>query len=78
MSLTLWVPLAAGVRLGGLPGFAVSIGLHLYQTSSPHLAVVGRVPDSEHYRNIKRHEVITYPHILSIRVDESLYFANAT
>ena len=78
VSLTILVTLAAGVELGVLTGVAVSIGLHLYQTSSPHFAVVGRVPDSEHYRNIKRHEVITYPHILSIRVDESLYFANAT
>ena len=36
------------------------------------------MPDTEHYRNVKRHDVITYPHILSIRVDESLYFANAS
>ena len=76
--LTILVTLAAGVELGVLTGVAVSIGLHLYQTSTPHFAVVGQVPDTEHYRNIKRHDVITYPHILSIRVDESLYLANAS
>ncbi|WP_200957820.1 hypothetical protein [Mesorhizobium sp. Root157] len=41
------------------------------------MAVVGQVPGLEHYRNIDRHEVLTQPQILSIRVDESLYFANA-
>ncbi len=78
VSLTILVTLAAGVELGVLTGVAVSVGLHLYQTSTPHFAVVGQVPDTEHYRNVKRHDVITYPHILSIRVDESLYFANAS
>lgn len=76
--LTILVTLTAGVELGVLTGVAVSVGLHLYQTSTPHFAVVGQVPDTEHYRNVKRHDVITYPHILSIRVDESLYFANAS
>ncbi len=41
------------------------------------MAVVGQVPGSEHYRNVLRHEVITTPHIFTMRVDESLYFANA-
>jgi SulP family sulfate permease len=77
VSLTILVTLVAGVELGVLIGVAVSIALHLHQTSAPHFAVVGRVPDSEHYRNVKRHDVITHSHILSIRVDESLYFANA-
>jgi len=43
----------------------------------PHAAVVGQVPGTEHYRNVKRHKVETVPDIVSIRVDESLYFANA-
>ena len=75
--LTILVTLAAGVELGVLTGVGVSIGLHLYHTSTPHFAVVGQMPDSEHYRNEKRHDVITTPEILSIRIDESLYFANA-
>ena len=75
--LTILVTLVAGVELGVLTGVGVSIGLHLYHTSTPHFAVVGQMPDSEHYRNEKRHDVITTPEILSIRIDESLYFANA-
>ena len=77
-SLTIVITLAAGVELGVLAGVGVSLGLYLYQTSKPHFAIVGQVGTSEHYRNIERHEVITHAEILSIRVDESLYFANAS
>ena len=76
--LTIVITLMAGVELGVLTGVAVSIGLHLYQTSRPHFAVVGQMSNSEHYRNVKRHPVLIYPEILSLRVDESLYFANAS
>ncbi len=77
VTLTVGITLVAGVELGVLAGVAVSLGLYLYQTSKPHFAIVGQVGDTEHYRNIDRHNVTTFPEILSIRVDESLYFANA-
>ncbi|MFP4006882.1 MAG: SulP family inorganic anion transporter [Spirulinaceae cyanobacterium] len=73
---TLLVVLVAGIEMGILVGVMVSIGLYLWQTSQPHFAVVGRIGESEHFRNINRHEVKTCPHVLAIRVDESLYFAN--
>jgi len=73
---TLIVVLVAGIETGILVGVMVSIGLYLWQTSQPHFAVVGRIGESEHFRNINRHEVQTCPHVLAIRVDESLYFAN--
>jgi len=41
------------------------------------MAIVGRVPGTEHFRNIDRHEVLTDSRVISLRVDESLYFANA-
>ena len=75
--ITITVTLYAGVEVGVLAGVGASVGLHLYHTSRPHFAVVGQVPESEHYRNVKRHDVMTDPHILSMRIDESLYFANA-
>src|SRR5690606_37968713 len=56
---------------------AASILIFLYRSSQPHAAVVGQVPGTEHFRNVKRHDVHTIPSVLSIRVDESLYFANA-
>lgn len=74
---TIVITLVLGIEAGVTAGVVISILIHLYKSSRPHMAVVGQVPGSEHYRNILRHEVITDPHILSVRVDESLYFANA-
>jgi sulfate permease, SulP family len=49
----------------------------LWRTSQPHCAIVGRVPGSEHFRNVNRHKVLTDPAVITIRIDESLYFPNA-
>ncbi|WP_421858813.1 SulP family inorganic anion transporter [Oricola sp.] len=77
VSLTILATLGLGVEIGVTAGVVLSILIHLYKTSRPHMAVVGQVPGTEHYRNVLRHEVITDPAILTVRVDESLYFANA-
>lgn len=74
---TMTSTLLLGIEMGVTAGVVISILIHLYKSSRPHMAVVGQVPGSEHYRNILRHDVLTDPHILSVRVDESLYFANA-
>ena len=36
------------------------------------------MPGTEHYRNVERHQVVTHSNLVSIRIDESLYFANAS
>ncbi|MGM0535021.1 MAG: SulP family inorganic anion transporter [Pseudomonadota bacterium] len=77
MLATLILTLVHGVESGILAGVVLSLGLHLYRTSRPHSAVVGRVPGSEHFRNVRRHEVETDERLAILRVDESLYFANA-
>lgn len=74
---TLLVTLTLGVELGLVTGVGVSLALYLYRTSRPHIAEVGLVPGTEHFRNIMRHEVGTQPTVLGLRVDESLYFANS-
>ncbi|MFK5998575.1 MAG: sulfate permease [Rhodobacterales bacterium] len=74
---TIIMTLLFGVELGVSTGVALSILVHLYKSSRPHIAVVGRVPGTEHFRNVNRYEVETDPEILSLRIDESLYFANA-
>ncbi|MEQ8602906.1 MAG: sulfate permease [Marivibrio sp.] len=74
---TILLTLGVGVEAGVVAGVALSILLFLARSTRPHMAVVGRVPGTEHYRNILRHPVETEPSILSVRVDESLYFANA-
>ena len=62
--------------LGPLVGIGLSLALYLWRTSKPHLAVVGRVPGTEHFRNVCRHVVETDPRLLIVRIDENLYFAN--
>ncbi len=67
-----------GVEAGILTGVALSLGALVWRSSRPHMAVVGRVPGTEHFRNVLRHQVETVPGLLALRVDESLFFANAT
>jgi len=74
---TLLVTLAIGVEEGLVAGVALSLLLYLFKTSRPHIAEVGLVPGTEHFRNVLRHPVKVNPHLASLRVDESLYFANA-
>jgi SulP family sulfate permease len=77
VAATLVATLAIGVEAGLVLGVAVSLALHLFRTSRPHIATVGLVSGTEHFRNVLRHEVQVLPEILGLRVDESLYFANA-
>jgi len=77
MAVTILLTLGWGVEAGIVAGVVLSLALHLYRTSRPHCAVVGQVPGSEHFRNVERHAVVTSPAVISLRVDESLYFANA-
>ena len=74
---TILITLGMGVEAGVSAGVGLSILLHLYKSSKPHIAEVGQVPGTEHFRNILRHKVLTHPEIVTLRVDESLYFANA-
>jgi len=77
MAATILLTLVAGVEAGLLAGVGLSIFLHLYRTSKPHVAVVGQLPGTMNFRNVSRHTVVTSPEILSLRVDASFYFPNA-
>lgn len=77
MAVTMLMTLLEGVEAGILCGVALSIALFLYRTSRPHSALVGRIPGTEHFRNSMRHETETADHLALLRIDESLYFANA-
>ncbi len=68
--------LVAGVEQGILLGVALSLAALVWRSSRPHMAVVGRVPGTEHFRNTDRHQVDTLPGLVALRIDESLYFAN--
>ena len=77
VAATILLTLGMGVEVGVASGVGLSILLHLYKSSRPHVAEVGLVPGTQHFRNILRHEVETDPGIVTLRMDESLYFANA-
>ncbi|MCX2863331.1 sulfate permease [Paucibacter sp. PLA-PC-4] len=74
---TLAATLAVGVEMGLIVGVGLSLALYLYRTSRPHMAEVGLVAGTEHFRNVLRHTVLVSPQVLGLRVDESLYFANS-
>ena len=69
--------LVAGVEIGIGMGVVLSLGVLVWRSSRPHMAVVGRIAGTEHFRNIERHRVETLPGLIALRVDESLFFANA-
>jgi len=72
---------AGGVLLFGLEagiglGIVLSMATLLLRVSTPHIAVVGRLPGTEHFRNVARHAVETLPGVLFVRIDERLFFGN--
>ena len=69
--------LMQGVAWGLGVGVAASIALLLRRTARPHVALIGRIPGTEHFRNVGRHEVELTPGVLGLRIDESLLFTNA-
>ncbi|MBN8451319.1 MAG: sulfate permease [Candidatus Accumulibacter sp.] len=76
-----WLGTAGGVLVFGLEagiglGVLLSMGTLLLRASTPHIAVIGRIPGSEHFRNVERYQVQTIPGVLFLRIDESLFFGN--
>ena len=66
-----------GVEEGIVIGVAMSLAVLVWRSSHPHMALVGRVPGTEHFRNIERHQVDVFPGLIALRIDESIYFANS-
>ncbi|MCX6248345.1 MAG: sulfate permease [Bacteroidetes bacterium] len=77
MAMTIILTLTLGVIFGLIAGIGISLMMYLYRTSRPHTAIIGQVPGTQHFRNVDRHEVVTSARIVSMRIDESLYFPNA-
>ncbi|MGO3344594.1 MAG: SulP family inorganic anion transporter [Marinomonas sp.] len=76
MIVTIITVLIFGVETSIIVGVSISILLFLWHTSRPHIAIVGQIPGTEHYRNIERHNVEVLPEILTLRIDENLFFGN--
>ena len=77
MLVTFVVVLFMGVELGILVGVILSVLFFLFRTSQPHVAVLGRV-DHGHFRNVLRYETESPSNLLALRIDESLFFVNAS
>lgn len=68
--------LLLGVEAGVVCGVLLSMGTMIWRARRPHVAVLGRIAGSEHYRNIERYPALTVPHVLVLRIDAALFFGN--
>lgn len=68
--------LVLGVEAGVIVGVALSMGTLIWRASRPHIAVLGRIAGSEHFRNIDRYPGETRPELLVLRIDANLFFGN--
>ena len=66
-----------GLNTGLVIGLMVSFASLIWQSSKPHVAVVGQLAGTGHFRNINRHDVVTFSNLLMLRIDESLFFGNS-
>lgn len=78
----LWVTtsittLFLGIEIGVLVGVGASLAFVIHESANPHVAVLGRLPGTTVYRNIKQYpEAFTYKGIVVVRIDAPIYFAN--
>lgn len=70
--------LVFGVEQGVILGVVLSLATLLWRSSRPHTAVLGRIPDSESFRNVERYQTETIAHALFIRIDANMFFGNAS
>ena len=73
---TLFISITIGILIGVLG----SLLLMVYRTSNPHFAELGKIKNSDYYKNVKRFgdEIQVRPDLLIVRFDAQLYFGNAT
>lgn len=79
--LAMWVTFfgvtCLDISTGLIIGIVLTFALLLWRISRPHIAVIGLIEGTQHFRNISNYNVITTPAIVSFRVDENLSFLNA-
>lgn len=69
--------LLLGIEAGLVGGVLAGLGLLVHRISRPHVAPLGRIGESEHFRNVNRHpDAHTTPGVLAVRIDESIQFTN--
>lgn len=75
--VTFVATLALGIEQGIGIGVILSLAMIIFRTTRPHVAVLGKVPDTHFYRNVERFEQVeARKDLLIVRFDAQLYFAN--
>ncbi|KAK7394251.1 hypothetical protein VNO78_14773 [Psophocarpus tetragonolobus] len=78
-TITSTTTLFLGIEIGVLVGVGVSLAFVIHESANPHIAVLGRLPGTTVYRNVKQYpEAYTYNGIVIVRVDAPIYFANTS
>lgn len=76
-TLTSSMTLFLGIEIGVLVGVGASLAFVIHESANPHIAVLGRLPGTTVYRNVKQYpEAYTYNGIVIVRIDAPIYFAN--
>jgi len=79
LNITLIITATVGIKEGIIVGVLLSLGMLIYKSTKPHVAILGKVPNTYLYRNIKRFKDLDISKdILIIRFDAQLHFANTT
>ena len=77
--VTFFSTLLFGIEYGIMIGVGLSLIILIFRTSRPYVAELGKVPDSDFYRNRERfNEVILDDEVLVFRFDAQLFYANAS
>ncbi len=77
MWITFFAVICLDISTGLVIGIVSTFMLMLWRISRPHIAQIGLVQGTQHFRNVQRHQVNTSERVLSIRIDENLSFLNA-
>ncbi|XP_014498164.1 probable sulfate transporter 4.2 [Vigna radiata var. radiata] len=78
-TITSTTTLFLGIEIGVLVGVGVSLAFVIHESANPHIAVLGRLPGTTVYRNVKQYpEAYKYNGIVIVRVDAPIYFANTS
>ncbi|EXB65340.1 putative sulfate transporter 4.2 [Morus notabilis] len=76
-TITATTTLFLGIEFGVLIGVGASLAFVIHESANPHIAVLGRLPGTTVYRNVRQYpEAYTYNGIVIVRVDAPIYFAN--
>jgi SulP family sulfate permease len=79
LNVTLLITIIFGIKEGILTGIIISIAMLIFKATKPHIAVLGKVPNTNFYRNIERFDdLIIEKEILIVRLDAQLYFVNTS